>query len=969
MADQNNSGKKGMNTFADDIDRSDVLSELERIGARSSRKSINRIALDDKMRSSGSKLNALYDEAERRPELTSHPAYMEGVPALRDEIRGTRRKMNASDNAAISRAESEASTYVTKQFSGTAINSQVGAMQRDSSVQNSAFGMANKSYDELQSRREEIHSEIRVRERGVQHEVKGMFTGRGQVDPEKSAAVNVMMGGTKDQVRELAMINAASAIQRQTGNDPNSKLKNLTEMGQQANKILDSEAIGKEVQSGGINISSGGKGATIANADVNKEVVNQARILADALAKLSSGAVTAEEDLGKLRSTADEAAENMKKLQDGQKAGAGNGGGNGANIAMGVAGGFNAIGGAAQQIMINQRMQQIGNTSGFAGMANQQYDMYSKARGGDIASQLALGQFGESDKFGTEMKRATNVVQGAGLIAAGAQATAGVIQATEAAGQKANPLAYASGASTNNTQALISGTLAATQGVANAAVITSDITKNTSAQGNRLAGAQADMQARIAINHVGATQAQGLRNFMTDMDVAGQEMGGRASAYLESSTSDANLSKMAEARMSPEQFAKMSQQGASQMGSQFNSDQIYGARNLERGGFGSMQTNMGRMAQLAGAGSNNPQAGMESVLAAAMTKGLDSSKAISDMVSNTAAMVSVSSGAQVGIDTTGAASTMLAAQIDPNIANKEFAANRAATAQQIATGLTTNDSMSFSGMVNTARISKNTGLGGTDSIMAQKLDTATLRSMMDMTEEDRDKALLNKGVDSKNSKMKTSKDLVQSLLDADQREILEGGGAAFGVGMDVNKVQDKMKRGEKLDRNETKLVAQSAIGAGFSGGDELTNSMKAVSATNSKAGVDGASTAISGGGPNDIKKQMDELRTSGFKQLSEAAGTASTQLKDFGGALKVFTDLTQKYEKGGMGNEKEFSTAASNFAKDFTISTGKFDGSVSRFEEAVKVLSDKAGLKSNANPIMPVMDSKDQRKGANPKGH
>lgn len=110
-----------------------------------------------------------------------------------------------------------------------------------------------------------------------------------------------------------------------------------------------------------------------------------------------------------------------------------------------------------------------------------------------------------------------------------------------------------------------------------------------------------------------------------------------------------------------------------------------------------------------------------------------------------------------------------------------------------------------------------------------------------------------------------------------------------------------------------------------------------------------------------MKKQMDNLRTSGFKQLTEAAQLASTQLKDFGGAMKVFTDLQNKFEKGGVANEKEFSGAGAKMAESFSTSTGMFQTSVGTFDAAVTKLAAKVGLQSNGNPVKPEILNK--RKG------
>jgi hypothetical protein len=946
MADQNRSNKRPMNSMADDIDYSSTLTELERIGARASRKGIQRTELEDRIRGEGKLLNSLLDEGRRTPIIREGPFYDQQVSSMRANIQGLRSKMNSLDATSRSRAESEASTYISRQFGSSAINGQVSGMMREEAVQNRAFGMMGSSYDELQSRRNDIMADVRLRERNALNEVKGMYSGRGEVNPERSAALGVMLGGAQSQFRELAVLSAAQSVQRGMGMDPNSRMKNLAMMGQQANQILSADSIAREVQSGSVNISSGGSMRGIANDDINKEIISQARALSQALKELADGAGKTDEELAKLRNTADESAGNLEKLKEAQ--GMGGGGGRGTIMGyLGAAGGaFNAIGGAAQQLLVGQRMQDVGNIGGFAGLANQQYDMYSKARSGDIASQLALSQFGDADAFGMEMKRGTNAAQSAYLAAGGLQTAAGGMQIAE--GLKNAPTAgYLNSGVGNN---IAQGAQNVAQGLATTAVTSADMARGTSAQSARLGGIQAQMQARMAINAVGARQAQGLRDFYTGLDVVGQEMGGRSSAFIQNSIGGDNLQKMMDSRLSPEQFAQMSQVGAANMGSTFDANQVFGARNAERAGFGSMQTNMQRMSTLAGAGANNPREGMENVLSAAMAKGLDSSKAISMMVENTAAMVSSSAGAAVGIDTVGASSSLLASSMNPALANKEFALQQAMTAQEITRAQTTNRDVSFTGMANTAGLQSNLakvgiGISGTEALIAQGVDVATLKSLQG----DPTKAaefFKNKGVN-------INKDNAQQFLDTTlmekQKQILRPGGLAINA--DLEGIRRRANEG-KLSGQDDLALGQIAELQGRKGGrGELLRELTGITAPNIAPGAGQA--IMSGQGGDDIKKQMDTLRTSGFKQLTEAAASASKDLEKFGGALKVFSDLQNKFEEGGVGNEKGFSTAASEMARDFKASTVVFKDSVGDFAAAVKELSNKAGLRSNGVPVVP----------------
>lgn len=943
MADQNQSNKKGMNTFADDIDRSPLLTELERIGATVSRKGVQRAQLEDRIKEEGKLLNELLNQGRSTPQFTSSPFYQEQTQGLRESIRGLRTKMNTLDTTARGRAETEASNYIARQFGSTAINSQASVMQKEASTQNRAFSMSGQSFDELESRRQDVLASIRVRERTVQNEVKGAFTGRGQVDPEKSAAIGVMAGGLQGELKELATINAAQAIQRSSGRDPNSKIKSLSAMGEVANQLLSAESIAQEVRSGGVDIARGGKMSTVANEDINKEIINQAKQLSQALKELNEGVGKTDEELAKLRTTADESAANLEKLQKAE--GAGGGGGRGTIMGyLGAAGGaFNALGGAAQQVLVGQRMQEVSNISGFAGLANQQYDMYTKARGGDIASQLALTQFSEADQFGMEMKRGTNVAQTAYLAAGGLQTAAGGMQVAEGL-KNAPTLGYLNSGVGNN---LAQGAQNVVQGVATVGVTAADMAKGTSAEAARLSGIQAQMQARQAINYVGARQAQGLRNFYTDLDVVGQDMGSRASSFINTSMSEGNLNKMMDARMSPEQFAKMSKFGAASMGSTFSGENVFQSRRLEQAGFGDMQTNMSRMATLSAAGGNNPGASLQNTLEAAFSRSLDSSKAINMMVENTAAMAQGTSAAASGIDVSGAAATMLAAGTNPNMANREAALQQAIEASQLTAGITTNRQATFSGMVNTAAITQKTGISGVESVIAQGLSIQEYKALQGNPKKAAE-FYKNQGINVSEDK---ADEFTTEMLRQKQMQLIRDKGVALNI-KNPTGLLDRLNSGEETGA-DTFALAQAASLSGYKGGaGQLKREIMGVTAQNTQEGADKVASAMAGG-PDDIKKQMDSLRTSGFKQLTEAAASASKDLEKFGGALKVFTDLQQKFEKGGMDNEKEFSTAGSKFAETFSTSTKLFSDSVTNFELAVQKLSNNAGLKSNAMPAVP----------------
>ena len=402
---------------------------------------------------------------------------------------------------------------------------------------------------------------------------------------------------------------------------------------------------------------------------------------------------------------------------------------------------------------------------------------------------------------------------------------------------------------------------------------------------------------------------------------------------------------MVNSRLSPEQMAQMTQQGVSSMGSQFNTSQVYAARNLERSGMGSMSENMQRMSSLAMAGGNNPQADLASVLETAFSKSLGSSKAISAMVDNTASMASKSAGAAVGLDVTAAQAGLTAAGISGKNGNQEFAVQRAAQAAELSNQYGTNTDVSFSGMVNTARLSKQLGISGEESISLQRVDAATLKTLQGKSEQEQKDFLINRGIDVKG---KSATNIVSGALDYKANSILEAGGAGLAQGVDSDALRKKIQSGGKLSDSERLQLGRIAQFGGYSGADELISQVKGLSDTPNAVAKSGAAKAMAGEGGTDSQKTWDNLRTSGFKQLSEQALQATKTMEKFGGALKVLVDMNDKLEKfGGSGGEGKFATAAADAAESFGKHTIRFGDAVGAFDVAVSKMMSQSGLNSS----------------------
>ena len=971
MSDQNKSKKGPMNqsdrpinssssashNIVDAIDESHVLTELERIGARTGRKTIELQKLEEKLRSESRLLNQLNRVAREDPWIKESPFYQEQEAGLRESISSIRRKMNSIETAATTRAESEASTFLSRQFSQSSINVQAARLADTSAIQNRALSAISTPYDKIEAQREELLANIRLQERLALREVKGMFGPNGQVDPEKSSAINAIMSKTQEHISQLAVLNTAQQFQKMLQLDPASKMNKFLDVGRLAQNIMASESIAKEVASGAISITQDGKQKTISSSKVDEEIIEQSRNLAAALKELTDGVGKTEDELEKLRKSAEESAENIDKLQKARGMGAGdltihrlNALGDALNI------GSNLV----YNVGVTQRLAEMENIKDFANLANKQYEMYKAARSGDVMSQLTLMEMDSSKEFVKDIAQATRYTQGLQKTESSVDAAIGLTRAMEASVQKANIINHALGNATRTTKDLYDSAIQAGRSVANIAALEANTARGITVGRNVLDSVNAQMAARQAILHVGASQAQELRDFYTNLDKAAQGAGSGADRFLAAAMSNRNMQRMIDARLSPEQFAMLSSMGMQQLGSTFNVDQVFAARNLERAGFGNMQLNMHRMSILAGAGANNPQASLESVLSVAVTKGLDNSKALSMMVDNTAAMVQQSAiTTATGIDVTKSAAALIGGSVDMNQSNKEFAINRAMTAQEAMRNVVTDRSISFTGMVNVARIQRETGLNGVDAIFAARLSTADIKALKEQSLTDPNKvreSLLKQGIN-------VSGDVgsfLDKMLQLQVAQAFTGSGAlAFSRNEVRESLIEKATKGvsySDLSVEEKTVLGQIGVTSGLTG-EEYYNTVSGIVNTKTDVGSKGSDIA-SGKITSELKSQVDDLRTSGFKQAAEAATFAAEKLSNFinpikgatdelekfKGALKVLNDFTKSFEAGGINNEKMFSTAAQNmvdkfskeFEKDFTERFKDFSVSVKSFNDATK---------------------------------
>jgi len=727
---------------------------------------------------------------------------------------------------------------------------------------------------------------------------KKLFDAGGAASPEHQARMDVVFGKRNEELNNKAILSGISKNYKAMGLDPLAETMGHLKMQSQAENV----------------IARGGAG------------FKEAEIFI--------------ENLKKMNAETDKTSEKFKTLNEAVTQSGGDfmrgsgGGGGGKFLGMGMKGwatvgavGFIAstVGAGIMEAGVDHRIADRGNIANMAGLENSRYNMYKAARGGDVASQIAMGNWSAAQRFGTQIKHTSQTGEAAqvggnfamGLAktaGAGLMAGAGIVAGASVAGL---PVAIA----------LESGAIGL--GVSAAkdfGVGASSLSRGIKSGQNYVAGVNSDMEARKAVNAIPAAQMQGLRDFYVGAGTVSMGMGGaRGNAFLNEATGPDLLKKMAGAGISPEQMVQMADLGNKTVGSQFSTGQVFAMRGYEKAGLGTMQENMQRAGQLASAGSNNPQAGLEAVMSSAMTKGMDNSKALSMMVDNTAAMVTQSGNMVAGVDTTAIVTAQLASFADPSATNKEFEITKARSALEISRRSETNVSATFSGFVNSARVSAATGLSGDEAITAGKQDAAywlklrsepntagaTMRSMgMDVKDED-------------------SKKVVDAMIRLSGRKVAEASGVANALTGGVSEQLMTALLGDPL-KPGTREYKEAANIAAHSDYKTVERYQAAVLATQQVADLN----TVPGGEGKDkaktLQEQMDFLRTDGFASLSEAAVQASTQLAKLGGAMANFMEMQKEQSDKGQEKEGEASTAGAKAGGEFKMGVDKFGQHITR---------------------------------------
>ena len=726
----------------------------------------------------------------------------------------------------------------------------------------------------------------------------------------KEQRIRAAMGAQEEKLREMlpnvSNPEVAKKYEQMRG-AYGATVSELTKVGI-ANKVFDVQGKGIE------NITT-----NIAKAQVEKSVEGDKLLVA--YNELTTAMKEAKEEVGKLGKVSEETADKVtgaqKKVADASGAMGGGGGltlGDKMNYAAGM---FGSLGVGLQQIGVNQTLGAMQNTVGLASIENQKYDMYKKARGGDVASQMALSEWAGAERVGGEVKFAQNTALIADATAGGLNAAAGAVKTGTAGAELANPGSWITGTGGENAKIAMEGTKEALDGAISAAVALSDVARGISGNAVKIAATSTRTQEVQALNYVSAEQLQGFKDYTTGLGTVARGMGTGGGAFIKAGqnllTLDKNgKSELEKLGMSPEQVAQMSQYGQDNMGNMFDLNQVKSARLLEKAGVGPKEENMQRMATLTQAGSNNPAGSLGGVLEAAFGKSLENAKTLTALVKNTGDMAFKSVAGLSGRDATAAAATILAANIDPTQTNQGVAIQRARSAAETADQIVTDKTVSFTNMAKISRIQTLTGMSGEDATYAAGLDITTLGDFAREKDPAKQAALLrSQGI---NATDKNAKTMIANLRKAASISILAMGTVPQS-GVNTDELYRKIMSGETLSVEEETQAGKAAKIGHFASREDMMRSMRGVGATNAAGAGQHANDVLAGKGGGKIFSENDKLITDKFSQAAEAAAAAMSK---FGGAVGAMKELMRLQEvahkEGGTAREKEMADAAKNVA-------------------------------------------------------
>lgn len=888
----------------------------------------------------------------------------EKLKARQVEFDRVEEKLRREEQRRVSTGVSRMRAEVNSTMGLGGMRSYIGAASEELGM--NGVGVAQqRSTSELEAQRRQGMM-MAAQQRDIALQNVNVFDASGSLDTTKMGVLNQARSSQRNYLEQVAQAESALRAQKKLGIDTESRYYGAQRQNASVERDLMRAGISKDIEAGNAPSLS----------DARKEELRLLEQFSKQMKEVNEATEKTGPAFEQLLGKVEQTSKDLDKTQEIIRQRAGGGGDdNRTRIGRNLYAASNIIsqlGNTYREITVGQTNAITNNRLTAAGMMNNMYDRRNAALSGDM-TQLGLlsgDAFARAGGEGKINERNTNVANvattaagGLGLLAGGLM-TAGAISAGTGIGM---PVGVA-----------LAGAGALAYGL-------SDLTRGGGISGTaeNLAEQQRQIQLQEEMSRITGSQRQRLYNFAMGSRTAALAAGGAGGQTFFDQYAgpggDAALKRMSQMRIGADQFAELAAQGFQQGGSTFDASSIFTARSMESRGYGTMAQNVGRISQLAAAGSQNPQASFGQVLEAAFTKSLDSSKALDMMVQNTAAMVQVSAGAARGLDTTGASAAIISNLVDSNNPNKEFAIQRATTAADILNQINTGTGVNFADMTGIASIASSTGVGQMGAVNLKKLDNQT-RAAISAKLDEMDK-MDPKARAAAEAQMRSDMTLKYGL-----GSFINAGGdinsGALRKGLDLTS-QSVFRKGEFIANVDPNLPGYQEFTQGKLTADEL---MKRFPNTATKVGESAAALGltveeVAAGGkagstvagaakaaevqgktmgpePKTAFGEADKLATAAMQNMTKEAMLAAKELGGVAQALSKISEATEKL--GGKLNEStadQFRGAAAKAAEDFKIAADLFTGGVNQFGSFLKTYSERANIK------LPSSDSKTSKVG------
>ena len=580
-------------------------------------------------------------------ELLQSPLTMERVHRLH-ERRQRKLEVNATMSERMAeRARSSLEGDIQRRYSSSSINGDVMGMMGSSDIQAESMRIMQQGPAKVSKTIRELYSSIEADKSRAIREVHSGVIDRDTLEASVAGVSGVasITGSMDANISALARYKQANRFLKAEGKDVESQHITAIKEATTAENLLRRSAIQEKY--------ARGEGESLEElekkqVEVAKKLIAVREKLATASEEVAEQLFKEREDLTRQRKTIEES---MRIAGGGGTGGGGGGGGGG----LSLSGGFAALSASyAAEVARRNNLEQI--KGGYADIENYKYDTFGRAMRGDMKALLAMQSFTDAGKFAREQMTEANDSAFYGMMADVVAMGEGVKKGVK----KGNP-------------AKIVGSVSS--GVSNLTTSVPRFFQGVDAQLQAQNSWYVYQQTQEAMKHMSGEQMSTTYGFLSGLTMAGRGMGGRArDAMLSSLTGRVGLIRMGQAGITAQDMISAQAFGAENLGNQFDTEQVYLSRRMERLGFGGLQQNLARMGAFANAGANNPQKSFETAMAQALSQSIENSKVLNAVAQNTASMAST--GAAMGIDTTAAVSRQLLGAVTTT-GNQTFEVNQA----------------------------------------------------------------------------------------------------------------------------------------------------------------------------------------------------------------------------------------------------------------------------------------------------